>query len=297
MNIISMILLFFSIALPVYIFTAPGFENYDSFLKRYRRRRLGILLLITPILAHIVEAIHKRFGTNNAYTAKIREKLKHTGVDMPLSADEIVALQILLSVSGLILSAMLLLALSPTMDQYHGVMITVPVMIGFAGWMIPLMPIDNIIAMRRRLILDDWPFFMDLLTLGLESGMDIATGIRRIVGYLPLGPLAEELMRYCNTIQLGTRRSAAMREMANRIAVPPITATVEMILQAEELGTELATLMRTQSSEFRDKHAQYVERLAMEAPVKMLVPLLLCIFPAILIVLVGPVMIQYTISK
>lgn len=297
MNVISMILLFLSVAAIVYVLTAPGFESYDIFLKRYKRRRMGIMLLITPVLARIIEIIHKWFGANNAYTAKIREKLKHTGVDMPLNADEIVALQVLLSAGGLVISAVLLLVLSPMTDQYKGIIMTVPVMIAFAGWMMPLMPIDNIIAMRRKLILNDWPFFMDLLTLGLESGMDVATGIRRIVGYLPLGPLAEELMRYCNTIQLGTRRGAAMREMADRIALPPVTATVEMILQAEELGTELATLIRTQAAEFREKHAQYVERLAMEAPVKMLVPLLVCIFPAILIVLVGPVMIQYTISR
>ncbi len=190
-----------------------------------------------------------------------------------------------------------MLALSPLVGKYHGVALAVPVMIRFAGWMLPLMPIDNIIAARRRMILSDWPFFMDLLTLALESGMDITTGIRRIVGYLPMGPLTEELMRFVNAIQLGARRAASMREMAARISVAPITATVEMILQAEELGTELGALMRTQSAEFREKHAQYVEQLALEAPVKMLMPLLGCIFPAILITLVGPVMIQYSLSK
>lgn len=297
MIILATILLFAAVALLVYGIVSPRLESYELFLSRYKRRRSGILLLVTPVLAYIITVIHRRFGEHNAYLERIREKMRHTGVDMPLSADEIVALQVLLAVGGLAGTALLGMVLSPLVGKYHGVALAVPVMVGFAGWMLPLMPIDNIIAARRRLILADWPFFMDLLTLALESGMDITTGIRRIVGYLPMGPLTEELMRFVNAIQLGARRAAAMREMAARIAVAPITATVEMILQAEELGTELGALMRTQSAEFRDKHAQYVEQLAMEAPVKMLMPLLGCIFPAILITLVGPVMIQYSMSQ
>ncbi len=297
MIILAGILIFGSVALLVYGIISPRLESYEMFLSRYRRRRTGILLLATPILAGIIGVIHRRFGADNSYMERIRAKLRHTGVDMPLGADEIVALQVLLAAGGLVCSALLMLVLSPLVGKYHGVALAVPVMVGFAGWMLPLMPIDNIIAARRRMILADWPFFMDLLTLALESGMDITTGIRRIVGYLPMGPLTEELMRFVNALQLGARRAASMREMAARISVAPITATVEMILQAEELGTELGALMRTQSAEFREKHAQYVEQLALEAPVKMLMPLLGCIFPAILITLVGPVMIQYSLSK
>mgnify|MGYP003588380684 FL=1 len=131
----------------------------------------------------------------------------------------------------------------------------------------------------------------------MEAGMDMTIAIQRIVGNIPLSPLSEELMRLLNEIHLGARRVNAMKDMAARIGIEPISVTVDMMTQAEELGTELGPLLRIQAREFRERKAQYVEKLAMEAPVKMLLPLLGCIFPSILIMLIGPVMIQYYLNQ
>lgn len=88
-----------------------------------------------------------------------------------------------------------------------------------------------------------------------------------------------------------------MKDMAARIGIEPISVTVDMTTQAEELGTEFGPLLRIQAREFGSAAQYALSAFAMEAPVKMLLPLLGCIFPSILIMLIGPVMIQYYLNQ
>ncbi len=291
------ILLFFSVMLFCYIIFASSFTDYATSIKRYKRKRSGVLLFVTPLIHYVINKINHFFGENNQYYQKLQEKIKYTGESFSFTAQELAAIQIIAAIAAGIISGIIGLLAMPEMGGYFVAIMAIILIGSFIGWMIPVLPINNIIETRRKLIIRDWPFFIDLLALAVGSGMDILSAIRRVVNYIPLSPLTEELMQFLNSTQLGTRRSIAMRELAERINISSIKATLEMIIQAEELGTELTPVIYSQVADFRDRQAMYAEQKAVEAPVKMLLPLLVFIFPAILVVLIGPIMINYFMSR
>ena len=296
---LGLALLFAASVILAYSLMAKRMEGYGMFLSQYRRKRVGWMLWITPILHGMSRLLNRLLGVDNALVRGMRLRLRQAGVDTVLTAEEMVSLQFVIALgSGAIGAALLFVfrrAHARESDIGSGLLFVA--ILAMAAFFFPVLPLDNARSARRRQILSDWPFFLDLLTLAMESGMDMTIAIQRIVGNIPLSPLSEELMRLLNEIHLGARRVNAMKDMAARIGIEPISVTVDMMTQAEELGTELGPLLRIQAREFRERKAQYVEKLAMEAPVKMLLPLLGCIFPSILIMLIGPVMIQYYLNQ
>jgi tight adherence protein C len=148
------------------------------------------------------------------------------------------------------------------------------------------------VKQRHRHIERALPFVLDLLTLAVESGLDFMSGIKRIIEYRKIDPLGEELIRVFREIQIGRTRREALTAMARRIDHIDIRAITNALIQADELGTGIGGALRIQSDQIRTKRFQRAERLGNEAPVKMLFPLVAFIFPAVFIVLLGPVIIQ-----
>lgn len=296
---LGLILLFAATVMLAYSLLAKRMEGYGMFLSQFRRKRVGWMLWITPLLHGMTRLLIRVLGADNALVRGMRTRLRQAGVDTALTPEEMVSLQFVLALGSGALGAALLFVFQRAHERESdlGSGLLFVAILALAAFFFPVLPLDNARAARRRQILSDWPFFLDLLTLSMESGMDMTIAIQRIVGNIPLSPLSEELMRLLNEIHLGARRVNAMKDMARRIGIEPITVTIDMMTQAEELGTELGPLLRIQAREFRERKAQYVEKLAMEAPVKMLLPLLSCIFPSILIMLIGPVMIQYYMNQ
>ena len=219
--------------------------------------------------------------------------MKYSKMYRALAPSEFVALQIMVAGCSISMGILILIVyrISPLHQPFA--FIGFMALLSMLGFMIPIMPMDNAIVKRQQSILRNWPFFMDLLTISIEAGMDFATAAKRIVKTMSLNPLTEELLQFLNEVQLGKRKIDAIQAMSDRINLPVIESILMMLIQAETLGTPLAPLLRNQTRAFREHKSQLVEKKAMEAPVKMLLPLLLFIFPAILIVLLGPVMIQY----
>jgi tight adherence protein C len=93
-------------------------------------------------------------------------------------------------------------------------------------------------------------------------------------------------------VQMGTPRRTALRNMAERVGQPDLTGVVHALVQADELGVSIGSILRIQSEQLRSRRFDRAERLAGEAPVKMLGPLMLCIFPAVFIILIGPILMQ-----
>lgn len=280
----------FTAAYALWTAFAPGLGEAYA---RLRRRRRGFLLAVSPILEKLTAFNESHFASTNPYLSSIRRRLRQGGMLGRYSPAEFVAVQELTGLAALALG--LLLVLFPG----SGVNENLPTALGFLvvlavfAAMAPLMPVDSAAAQRRREIMQNWPFLLDLLTISVESGIDIVTAIKRVLATSPLNALTEELVQFTNEINLGRSRAEALRELGERVQVPMVTTVLAMIAQAEKLGTPLAPVLRVQAQEFRQKRSAYVEKLAMEAPVKMLFPLLICIFPAILIILLGPVLIQY----
>ena len=140
-------------------------------------------------------------------------------------------------------------------------------------------------SMRRSL-----PFVLDLLTLSVEAGMDFMTAIQRSVARPRIDALTEELIRVIREIQIGKTRREALRDMSRRVNMPDLRTVVNALVQADELGVSIGSILRIQSDQIRQRRFERAERLANQAPVKMLGPLLLCIFPAVFLILLGPIL-------
>ncbi|MDF2606961.1 MAG: type secretion system family protein [Bacillales bacterium] len=151
---------------------------------------------------------------------------------------------------------------------------------------------------RNKLALKELPDFLDLLTVSLEAGLGFDSAISKVVSKKD-GVLNQEFRRCLEEIRLGKTRREAMSGIRNRLTLDEINSFIGSIIQAEKLGIGMVQVLRVQSSEVREQRKQRAEEEAMKAPIKMLFPLVLFIFPSLFIVLLGPAVINFieTLSK
>lgn len=145
---------------------------------------------------------------------------------------------------------------------------------------------------RYLSIMKSLPFVLDLLTLSVEAGMDFIGALQRNCSARKLDPLNEELLRMTKEIQLGVSRKDALKSMSERCGQPDLKNVAFALIQADELGVAIGSILRIQSEQMRQRRFDRAEKLAAEAPVKMIGPLMLCIFPAVFVILLGPVLSQ-----
>ena len=156
----------------------------------------------------------------------------------------------------------------------------------------PTMWLSGVIKKRHTSIMKALPNVLDLLTLSVESGRDLLSSLRDILERRKMDPLGEELMRTFQEIQLGRKRTEALRALSKRVKQVDLSATINAIVQAEEYGVSIGQLLRIQGDMQRNKRFAMAEKLANEASVKIIIPVVLCILPAVFIVLMGPLLFQ-----
>lgn len=151
---------------------------------------------------------------------------------------------------------------------------------------------------RSRLALRELPDVLDLLTVSLEAGLGFDAALNKLISKKD-GVLASEFRRCLEEIRLGKTRREALTGVKERLDLEELKVLISSILQAEKLGIGMVQVLRIQSQEVRDQRKQRAEEEAMKAPIKMLFPLVLFIFPSLFIVLLGPALIQFveTFSK
>ncbi len=168
--------------------------------------------------------------------------------------------------------------------------------LGIAGvawfYLFPLLWLRREMARRHRAIQRALPFVLDLLTLGVEAGLDFMTALQRNVERRSIDALSEELIRVIREIQLGSPRRIALRAMSVRVGLPELKSVVHALVQADELGVSIGSILRIQADQIRQRRFERAEKLANEAPVKLLGPLMMFIFPAVFLVLLGPIIYQ-----
>lgn len=160
------------------------------------------------------------------------------------------------------------------------------------GMYLPLVWLRGRVQARQDEIRKSLPYALDLLTLSVEAGLDFTQALSRIVKKLGHGALATELGQTVRDIQLGRTRPQALRELGQRVDVPELNSIVSSLIQADELGSSLGPILRIQAEQLRTRRSQAAEKTAMEAPVKILLPLIFFIFPTIFIMLFGPIVLK-----
>jgi tight adherence protein C len=148
---------------------------------------------------------------------------------------------------------------------------------------------------RQKLVLKTLPDALDLVTTCVEAGLGLDGALAR-VAEKSSGPLADELTRMLREVAMGKLRREALTETADRIGVDELTSFVNAIIQAEQLGVGIAQVLRVQSDQMRTRRRQRAEKTAHEAPIKMIFPLVLFIFPAFMLVILGPAVLRIATS-
>ena len=145
---------------------------------------------------------------------------------------------------------------------------------------------------RGECIARSLPEAIDVMVVVMQAGLDFQVALTHYLIYAPAGPLREEWNLVQSEIRMGTSRADALRHLRERVPEPSLQETVRSILQGIELGASLTPLLRQQSQVLRRRRAMAAEKKAAVAPLKLMLPLFLFIFPTIFIVLLGPVVLQ-----
>jgi tight adherence protein C len=164
-------------------------------------------------------------------------------------------------------------------------------LIGVIGLMGPKIWLDNRVRHRQKDILKSLPDAFDLVTTCVEAGLGLEAALAR-VAEKTAGAFGEELHLMLRDVALGKLRRDALKEMGERVGLQDLTTFINAVVQAESMGTSIAAVLRVQADQMRMKRRQRAEQQAQAAPIKMMFPLVLFIFPTMFIVILGPAGIQ-----
>ncbi len=157
------------------------------------------------------------------------------------------------------------------------------------GGMLPISALGRKIKNRQSEIQRQLPEVLDLLCVSVQAGLSFDAALRKIVVRMD-GPFVQECRRMLDDVRMGMTRRDAMLNLAYRCEVQEVSLFVTSIVQAERLGSNMSNTLKIQAENVRERHRQWVKAMALKAPVKIVLPLVGCILPAIFIVALGPAM-------
>jgi len=230
--------------------------------------------------------VARRF-TPSGFGEGISNKLVLAGSPANLNVDKVLVFK-LLGLISIVVWAPLMLALG----ILQGMMLIVGILVLWGcSFMYPDVMLNRLIEDRQKQIQRKLPDILDLLVISVEAGLGFEQALDRTCTAVP-GALSDEFRRMLHEIRIGSSRADALRAMADRTDVPDLRAFILAMLQADTFGVSISRLLRSQAEEMRTRRRLRAQEKAQKAPVKMLFPLVFCIFPAIFVVILGPAMIQ-----
>lgn len=212
-------------------------------------------------------------------------RLRQAGLEYALTVDQFVAGQVI----GAATMMSLLLGVSWPMGLPPPSWLAVA---GIVGGYLPVSWLRDRVDKRKRRIAKALPFYLDVITLALEAGSNMTGALQHAADKGPQGPMGEELHRVLRDVRAGRTRSDALRMLADRLRMPAISNWVAAVLTAERQGASLGPILRAQAEQRRTERFLRAEAMALKAPVKMLFPLMTCIFPCTFVIVFFPVVVQ-----
>src|ERR1700704_1185298 len=249
----------------------------QELLKPVRERAIG------PALQSLTD-LGRRF-TPVGYVDKVRMKFVYAGEPNADAVDRYLATQVLGIAIAVIVSIFAIVKLT---GMFRLSVIVFALLLGVGG---PSATLNRKVADRQHQLRIKLPDILDLLTISVEAGLGFEQALDRTVSAVP-GPLSEEFARMLGEVRAGSSRADAMRAMEVRCHVPEVRSFVLAILQADTFGVSIGRVLRAQADEMRVKRRQMAQERAQKAPVKMLIPMVFCIFPALFVIVLGPALIN-----
>lgn len=214
---------------------------------------------------------------------RVAKKLLLAGGPVGWDAERVMAFKVIGAVGGVIGGFVVSSILQPP----PFISIVAIALLAFVGFVLPDAVLNRRVAERQREVLRTLSDTLDLLTISVEAGLSLNAAIAQVVQNVP-GVLSAEFARMLQEIQLGVPRSEAFRHLADRTDVEELNGFALAMIQADVFGVSIASVLRTQAQQLRIKRRQAAEGKAQQTPVKIVFPLVLCILPALFVVIVGP---------
>jgi tight adherence protein C len=227
------------------------------------------------------------FGTRlpGAYVRRVAGRLRAADIDRAVQPGE-------WCVARLVYGALGAAAIA-TVAMLAGLPVVGAAVIGgVAGAALPELRLRDAIGRREASIRRELPVYLDVLTLAVESGSSLTSAITLATEKAPDGPLRRAFARFLADVRAGRPRSDALRALDENAAAPPVTALVAALVHSEKTGARLGPVLRAQAGQRTQERFARAEKLAMQAPVRLLAPLILCIFPCTFLVLGFPIVVK-----
>jgi tight adherence protein C len=224
---------------------------------------------------------------NADYRKNVEKKLLTAGLSQELNVDEFIGLQILWGVMFPVALVILKFTLGLGFPYWFCICI------GMFGAYFPHMYCRMETNQRYLSVVADLPFFIDLMALSTEAGLDFITSIQRIVEKADTSVLAQEFSIVLKDIKLGSARADALKSFAKRLDIPEITSFAAVVNDADYTGASIAQVLKDQSSQMRLERFVRAEKAGAKASQLMLVPMIIFVMPAVFIVVFAPVILQF----
>lgn len=295
-------LLLLAVAVGVGLFTVLSTADERSTVRASLRQLEGYEVdnvrdqeLLAPVSARTVKPLMTRLTdvgrhfTPDGYVEKLRARMVAAGYNSMDTVDRFIAIKVIAFAA-----VPLVLILVFGVLAMKGMMAIL--VVGLLGAVLIYGPdaiLNRRMAERQLAIKQKLPDVLDLLVISVEAGLGFEQALDRTVAAVP-GPLTQEFARMLGETRAGASRADAMKSMEKRCDVPELRSFVLAILQADTFGVSIGRVLRAQADEMRIKRRQMAHEKAQKAPVKMLIPMVFCVFPALFVVVIGPAIINIT---
>ena len=258
---------------------AAQFTHTEHALARFFRRR------VRPFLNSLEERF-QRF-TPNEIRLQLEDKIFHAGKMGVWSVKRLMTIWCLA-----IFSAAALAIITIHSMELHPLQKIFMILLGaFVGAAVPFAILNSAIRNRQKAIRKQLPEFLDILCVSVQAGLSFDGAVGKMTRRMH-GPLIDEFKRMQNDVALGMTHQYALTNLAKRCDLEEVYLFTTSIIQAEKLGTSMTRTLKVQADNMRDRHRQHVKAMALKAPVKIIFPMVLFIFPSIFVVLLYPAMIS-----
>jgi tight adherence protein C len=260
-----------------------GLDQHEEAVDEYEARlqEPALRRLVAPLGTATADRLAS--FTPSGQLDRLHALILQAGLSGSIRAEELGAVQVLLATIGLVVGGLPALASAPSTGMAT-LMVLGPPISGFLG---PRAWLDRKVRERKDAIRRDLPDVLDLLAIAVEAGTGFEGAVAVVVQDFAT-PLGIELSRTLKEMELGLSRREAMQNLKRRTEVPELSAFVLAIIQADALGMPIGRVLRTQAVEMRNRRRAWARERAGKLPVKILIPLVLFIFPTVMVVAVGP---------
>jgi tight adherence protein C len=218
----------------------------------------------------------------------LQAQLDAAGAAYLINPAELIVIRRVVAVLGATISAAAIL-LFELRDPFH---LAIAIAVAPLSLFYPDLRLREVTKRRQARFEKEFPFFLDVLVLAMKAGLNFTAALEQAVSAMAAGPVQQEFSRYLRESRAGLARRIAMDRLAARIMLPAVTSFVAAVAQAEQTGGSLGEVLADQARQRRQERFLRAEKLANQAPVKMLFPLIALLFPTTFIIIGFPIVIQ-----